>query len=131
MEAKKRILLVEDDSDLRLFYSDLLSEQYQVESAVDGEDGFAKAISQKFDLILLDLIMPRLDGLGFLQRKKDTKSIAKVPVVVMTNIGQEDILKQCFTLGAKCYMMKVNTTPDKVMAIVSEALKNKCGEAVD
>jgi CheY-like chemotaxis protein len=127
METKKKILLVEDDSDLRIFYADLLSEEYQVESAVDGEDGFTKALSQQFDLILLDLIMPRLDGLGFLKRKKDTESIAKVPVVVMTNMGQEDILKKCFALGAKCYILKVNTTPDKVMAIVSEALENKCG----
>jgi CheY-like chemotaxis protein len=131
METKKKILLVEDDSDLRIFYAELLSEQYQVESAVDGEDGFAKVLAQKFDLILLDLIMPRLDGLGFLKRKKDTSAIAKVPVVIMTNIGQEDILKECFELGAKCYIMKVNTTPDKVLAIISQALGNKCTETVD
>jgi CheY-like chemotaxis protein len=131
METKKRILLVEDDSDLRIFYADLLSELYQVESAADGEEGFTKALSQKFDLILLDLIMPRLDGLGFLKRKKLTKSIEKVPVVVMTNLGQEDVLKRCFSLGVKCCILKISTTPDKVLSIISEALKNKCGEAVD
>jgi two-component system, OmpR family, response regulator VanR len=132
MDAKKKILIVEDDVNIRNFYAEFLSDQYLVESAGDGEEGFAKALSGKFDLILLDLMMPKLDGVGFLQRKKQTPELLSIPVVVMTNLGQDEILKKCFDLGVKYYVLKANTTPDKVLPVLSKALgavdKNKAKE---
>jgi CheY-like chemotaxis protein len=129
METKKKILLIEDDADMRNFYAEFLSEQYTVESACDGEEGFAKALSGQFDLILLDLMMPKLDGIGFLQRKKQTPKLLNVQVVVMTNLGQDEVLKKCFDLGVKYYILKANTTPDKVLPVLAKALddvdKNK------
>jgi CheY-like chemotaxis protein len=122
METKKKILLVEDDINLKNFYAEFLSEQYLVESAGDGEEGFTKALSGQFDLILLDLMMPKLDGVGFLQRKKQTPTLLDIPVVVMTNLGQDEILKKCFDLGIKYYILKVNTTPDKVLGILKKVL---------
>jgi CheY-like chemotaxis protein len=125
MDTKRKLLLVEDDSDLRSFYESFLSEQYLVESAGDGESGFAKALSEKFDLILLDLMMPKLDGVGFLERKVQTASIKDIPVVIMTNIGQDDVLKKCFELGVKYYILKVNTTPDKILEVLTKAMGDK------
>jgi two-component system, OmpR family, response regulator VanR len=122
MEAKKKILIVEDEENLRNFYAEFLSEEYLVDSAGDGEEGFTKALAGKFDLILLDLMMPKLDGLGFLQRKKETPALIDVPVVVMTNLGQDEILRKCFDLGIKYYILKSNTTPDKVLPVLAKAL---------
>jgi two-component system, OmpR family, response regulator VanR len=122
METKKKILIVEDDANIRNFYVEFLAEQYLVESAGDGEEGFTKALSGQFDLILLDLMMPKLDGLGFLQRKKQTPTLLNIPVVVMTNLGQDEILRKCFELGVKYYVLKANTTPDKVLPILAKAL---------
>jgi|WetSurMetagenome_2_1015567.scaffolds.fasta_scaffold04918_5 two-component system, response regulator, stage 0 sporulation protein A len=119
----KKILLIDDDPELRALYSEILSLDYSIDLACDGEEGFAKTISQKFDLILLDLMMPKLDGVGFLQRKNKTKDIVDIPVVVMSNLGQDGVLKKCFDLGVKYYVLKVNTNPDKILSVIEQALK--------
>src|SRR5258706_13891678 len=98
MEKKSIILLIEDDTDLRSTYQEFLSESYEVETAADGEEGFAMALSSSFNLILLDLMMPKLDGIGFLERKGQTSSLAKIPVIVMSNAGEDEIVKKCFDL---------------------------------
>jgi CheY-like chemotaxis protein len=121
--AVKKILIVDDDSELRTLYSEVLASDYSVDVACNGESGLAKAESEKYDLILLDLMMPKLDGLGFLQRKNTIDSIKDVPVVVMSNLGQDEILKKCFDLGVQYYVFKVNTNPDKILSVVTQALK--------
>lgn len=118
-----KILIVEDDSDLRNIYRETLAEEYEVDVTRDGEEGWSKATVGNYDLILLDIMMPKLDGIGFLKKRKNDPKLQNVPVVMMTNLGQDEILKECFKLGVKYYIIKAETTPDQVLPIVVKALQ--------
>lgn len=113
----QRILLVEDDKYTRELYEDLLKgEGYDVTSAEDGELGFEKAIEGGFDLILLDIIMPKKDGVSFLklyQTQQPTKPNGKI--VMLTNLNDDSMIKSCFNLGAVGYLMKSELTPDQII----------------
>src|SRR6267142_6974642 len=118
----KRVLIVEDDPDMRSFYADYLSRVYNVETASDGEEGLKKLAERPFDLLLLDIMLPKLDGIEFLKKKNTQPSIAPIPTVMLTNLSNEDIIKQCFKLGAKQYIFKSETSPDKILLTLSQAL---------
>lgn len=121
-QDKKRILLLEDNEDAREFYVDLLSGAYDVETANDGQEGLdkIKADPAKYNLLLLDIMMPKMDGVSFLRAKNKDPQLAKIPVVVLTNLGQEDVLGACFDLGVKFYILKAETTPDKILSVIKE-----------
>jgi two-component system, chemotaxis family, sensor histidine kinase and response regulator WspE len=118
-----KILIIEDDLNYRNIYKEILSEKYQVEEAVDGEDGWNKASANDYDLILLDIVMPKLDGLGFLKKRKNNPKLQKVPVIMMTNLGQDEVLKKCLELDVKYYIIKAAFTPDKVMLVIEKTLQ--------
>lgn len=122
MSDKKKILLVEDDAETRSFYADYLADKYTVVTAADGEEGWTKLASGQFDLLLLDIMLPKLDGLVFLERKQKEAKVASVPVVMLTNLGQDEILKKCLGLGAKYYILKAETSPDRVWPVLERAL---------
>lgn len=119
---EKKILLIEDNKEERDFYSDFLSHDFEVEIAIDGEDGLEKLKAGTFDLVLLDIMMPKLDGVGFLKLKNSEPKIAKIPVIALTNLGQDEVLKACFDQGVKSYVLKAETTPDKVLAVVKQTV---------
>src|SRR3990167_11205001 len=99
----KKILIVEDDQFLREFYQELLgAEGYNVDVAADGEIAFQKILSGGYDLILLDIMLPKKDGLQILRDLKvqPSKSPNKT-IIVLTNLGQDAIVKECFNLGAE------------------------------
>jgi CheY-like chemotaxis protein len=123
MTEKKKILLVEDEPATRTFYAEFLSPHYDVETADDGEQGLVKLQASRFDLVLLDIMMPTLDGVGFLEQKKENLEVAQVPVVILTNLGSETTLKKCFDLGAKSFILKAVTTPNKILPVIEDALK--------
>lgn len=122
-EPKKKILLLEDNRDCRDFYKDLLSKEYEVTTANDGEEGLNKLLSpDNYDLLVLDIMMPKLDGVDLLKAKNKDQKAAKVPVVVLSNLGHEDVLKACFEQGIKFYILKAETNPDQFLAVVKKAL---------
>src|SRR3989344_7908007 len=112
----KKILIVEDDQFLREFYEELLvGEGFSVETAEDGEIGSNKAKEGGFDLILLDIMLPKKDGLQVLRDLKLSPAKSpNGPVVVLTNLGQDIVIKQCFALGAVGYLIKSAMNPDQV-----------------
>lgn len=122
-----KILLVEDDEEVRKFYSDFLTSDFEVENVADGEEGLNVLLSSPdpFNLILLDIMMPKMDGIEFLKRKNNTPKISGIPVVVLTNLGQEEILHACFDLGAKYYVLKAEITPDQILLVLKEAIEGK------
>lgn len=122
--AKKKILLVEDEAEMRTFYSEFLSEKYEVDTAVDGADGLAKLRLKHYDLVLLDVMMPKLNGVGFMQSKQHDPELAKVPVVLLTNLGEEETLSKCFELGAKSMIMKSDVLPDEIIPVIEKELQN-------
>lgn len=119
-----KILLIEDDPLMvRMYQRKLLTDKYEVEVAVDGEEGLAKVRSFRPDLVLLDIMMPKLNGLQVLERMKADPTIASIPVVILTNLGslQEDI-ERGLELGAVAYLVKSAYRPDEVIAKVKEVL---------
>ena len=123
--STKRILIVEDDQFLREFYQELLqSEKFQVEIAEDGEVGLAKAKQGGFSLILLDIMMPKKDGLQVLRELKlAPPANPNGPIVVLTNLGQDIVIKQCFDMGASGFLIKSAMNPDQVLTEVHAYLQ--------
>ncbi|MBI2593209.1 response regulator [Candidatus Daviesbacteria bacterium] len=125
MDEKKRVLIVEDDQFLREFYEELLvSEGMKVETAPDGEEAGAKIHEGGYDLILLDIMLPKKDGLAVLRETKTIPSVkANGPIVILTNIGQDAIIKSCFEAGAAGYMIKSALNPDQVLQEIHNYLQ--------
>ncbi len=124
MDNKKRILIVEDDQFLREFYEELLTSQnYVIDSAPDGAIAEEKILAGGFDLVLLDLMLPKKTGLDILTDLK-TKAPVKPngPIVVLTNLGQDAMIKNCFDMGASGYMIKSALDPEQVLAEITNYL---------
>lgn len=119
---KKKVLIVDDDPALRQLYNVQLSQQYAVVEAVDGEDGLVKAKQEKPDLILLDVMMPKFDGIAFLSKIKEDQDMAKTPIVMLTNFGQENLIQQAFNLGVTDYLLKYKVTPSEMVEKVNQVL---------
>ena len=123
--SQKRILIIEDDQFLREFYEELLQgEGFVVETAEDGEIGLAKAQAGGYNLILLDIMLPKKDGLQILRDLKiNPPKTPNGPVVALTNLGQDVVIKQCFALGAVGYLIKSAMNPDQVLTEVRSYLQ--------
>ncbi len=116
----QRILVVEDDEFLRELYDELLKgEGYDVVLAVDGDEGLNHISEGGFDLVLLDIMLPKMDGLEILRHVKSKPPKQKNgPVVLLTNLGQDSIIKEGFALGASGYLIKSAMNPDQVLSEV-------------
>ena len=121
----KKILIVEDDQFLREFYQELLiAEGYFVDMAPDGEVALKKIWEKEFDLILLDIMLPKKDGVQILRELKTRPPKSpQVPIVVLTNLGQDTIIKECFDLGAEGYLIKSALNPDQVLTEIKSYLQ--------
>lgn len=121
--AKQHILLIEDDGFLASIYAQKLElEGYDVSLATNGEDGLRLAKKDIPQLILLDLIMPKLDGFQVLERLKQDDATKAIPVLVLTNLGQREDVERCFALGAAGYVIKAHSLPHETIAKVKEIL---------
>lgn len=119
----KKILVVEDDKFLRdLTIRKLLGEGFEVLDAMDGEDGLKKIKEGKPDLVLLDLILPGIDGFEVLSRKKEDSSIASIPVIILSNLGQKEEVEKGLKLGAIDYLIKAHFTPGEIIEKVKSVL---------
>ena len=112
----KKILIVDDDQFLRDLYEEILKDAgYEVEVAVDGEDGLAKIQVTAYDLVLLDIMMPKLDGLGVLKKLKEVPTAHPNKIVLLTNLAHNPIIKEGMELGAIAYLIKADMTPDQFL----------------
>ncbi len=126
--TKRRVLLVEDEPFLSGMYQTKLSlEGFNVVAAVDGEDALEKIKDGSYDIVLLDIMMPKLNGFEVLKyiRKDEAPAIAKVPVIMLTNLGQKSDVEQGLLLGANDYIVKANLTPAEVVTKINNLLTNK------
>lgn len=124
VSAGKKILVVEDEPDARTMFVDLLSmEGYEVSSAVDGVDALAKVAAEKYDLVLLDIVMPNKDGLEVLEEIMSDKEKYNNPIVIMlTNISGDAAVEKAMELGAKGFKLKIGTEPDQLLRDVATYL---------
>ena len=118
-----RILVVEDDLFLRELYSDILKgEGYTVETAIDGEEALTKIKAGGYDLVLLDIIMPKIDGLEVMRRiKKEPPQAPNKAVLFLTNLDKDEEIKAALQLG-NGYLIKSQINPGSLVAEVKNYL---------
>ncbi|MBP7928254.1 response regulator [Patescibacteria group bacterium] len=122
-EKKKVILLVEDERDLVELYSELLKDSdYNVEVAYDGSTALQKVLSESWDLLLLDIMLPEKDGLTILEEIKKAANAKRGPIILLTNLNNEDLIKRAFSLGADGYLIKSEISLDDVVNEVKTRL---------
>jgi CheY-like chemotaxis protein len=123
----KRILLVEDDEFQRLAETNVLRQKgFDVCVATNGEEALRLVAGpEKPDLIVLDLIMPKLSGFEVLRRLKHDEATAGIPVIVLTNLSQESDRRQVFEFGALDYLVKANLTLEKLVQRIEAAVTNR------
>ncbi|MFA7209724.1 MAG: response regulator [Parcubacteria group bacterium] len=125
---KQTILIVEDDSFVMDIYQTKLSlEGFNVVAANNGMEAIKKLESGECmpDLILLDIIMPYVDGLEVLKKIKANEELRKIPVILLTNLSQKEEIGQGFVLGAKDYLIKSHFTPSEVLEKIRIYLPKK------
>lgn len=120
-----KILLVEDDNNLREIYSARLeAEGYEIFSASDGEEALAIAVKQRPDLIISDVMMPKISGFDMLDILRSTPETKDVKVIVMTALSQEEDRQRGEQLGADRYLVKSQVTLDDVVSMTRELLES-------
>ena len=120
----KNILIIEDDKFLReLIIQKLIKEGYDTAEAIDGEEGIKKVKTVKPDLVLLDLILPGIDGFEVLTRMKKDPSLVQIPVIILSNLGQKDDVERGLKLGAVDYLIKAHFTPREIIDKIKNTLK--------
>jgi DNA-binding response OmpR family regulator len=118
-----KILLVDDDKLMvKMYQGKFEDDGYDVLVAVDGQMGFDKALEVKPDLILLDIMMPRVNGLEMLKNLKSNDTTKNIPVILLTNVGGETDAEQGLSLGAVAYMVKAHYDAKDVVKKVKEIL---------
>ena len=127
MTKNKKILIIEDDLFVRELYENIFRKKgYDVVSAADGEEGLNKALTEKADIILLDIMLPVKSGIEVLKSlKKSSTPSQKTPVFLLTNLGQESIIKEAFRLGAVGYLLKVKLLPHQIVSEVENFFKGE------
>ena len=129
MNTKLNVLIVEDEAPLSKILQETLTEHgFQVDVAGHGEEGWHKAREHRPDLILLDIIMPKLDGFVFLKRLRGAKKLASVPVIILSNLGQESDINEAKELGAIDYLIKSNHTIEAIAQRVEQLLSQSNSE---
>jgi CheY-like chemotaxis protein len=112
----KKILIVEDDKFLReLMSKKLITLGYEVVSAADGESGLVMIKETKPDVVLLDLILPGINGFEVLEKAKQDPEITNIPVVILSNLGQGEDIEKGLALGAKDFLVKAHFTPQEIV----------------
>ena len=119
-----RVLVVEDDSMLSMVMAESFkAEKFKVSVVADGSKVFNEAIRFSPDIIILDLILPGLDGFAVLKQLKGDTRTEKIPVVVVSNLGQVSDVKAVKALGADQYFLKANTKIDIIVDYAKDKLK--------
>jgi len=120
------LLLVEDDMFVSdIYLTKLRKEGFQVESAIDGRDALKKMKTLVPDMVLLDLMMPYVDGMEVLEFMKQDKKLASVPVIVLTNLSEKENINRAMQLGADDYIIKSHFTPSEVLEKIQSLLNKK------
>lgn len=120
----KKILLIEDDK----FISEMIVKKLKevgliADLAMDAESGLAKIQAEKPDLILLDIVLPGMDGFELLEKLNANKQLSSIPVLILSNLGQKDEIERGLKLGAKDFWVKAYHDLDEIVQKVKQILE--------
>lgn len=119
----KTILFIEDEPTLQKTFEDLLGQEgYKVIQALDGEIGLRLAKESKPDLVMLDLILPRIDGFEVLKTLKEDITTKDIPVIILTNLESAGDVERALELGATTYLVKANYSLEEVLEKVRQTI---------
>lgn len=125
-QPKFLILVVDDEEFIREFYNELLTKEgYKVITAINGKLGLELAAQYKPDLILLDIMMPVMDGLTTLTELQKTPATAQIPVVMLTNAGSVNNMEQAKYNLVYSFLIKSNISPDEVLKLIKQLFTNR------
>ncbi|MCS7092352.1 MAG: response regulator [Patescibacteria group bacterium] len=120
---KLKILIVEDDPVLQKMYTEKFSfEGFDVLNARDGVEALETAVENDLDIILLDIMLPRMSGTDFLERYRQSAKGKNTPVLVLTNLAEDEEKQKLLSLGAKDYLIKAMQTPESVVSRIKSIL---------
>lgn len=120
----KKVLVVEDDKFLANAYkAGFEGEDLDVTIAFDGEEALKKATEMKPDVILLDILIPKIDGFSVLQQLKATKELKDIPVIIASNLGQQQDIDRGMELGAADYIVKSESSVTEILNKLKNLLK--------
>ena len=123
---KQKVLLIEDDEMLLDMYNlKFLESGFDILKASNGLDGYEAAVKNRPDIILLDIILPQMDGFAVMEKLKQNKDTEKIPVFFLTNLKQEEDVERGKKLGAVGYLVKATLTPTQILEKVKQFLKTK------
>lgn len=124
---KKKVMIVEDDAFVMDIYeTKLLEEGYEVLEATNGMEGYKKLEAGNIpDLILLDIIMPYMDGMELLRKIKTNERLKTIPIILLTNLSQKEDIDLGLGMGAEDYLIKSQFTPSEVFKKIKELLARK------
>jgi len=119
----KKILIIEDDPFLSEMYAaKFIENNFETEVASDGKLGLVKIEEFRPDLVLLDIVLPKMDGFEVLKKIKEKEELREIPIVLLTNLGQKNEVEKGLALGAQEYIIKAHFTPTAVVTKVKEIL---------
>ncbi len=122
-EAMKKILFIEDEGALQKTFGDVLTEEgYEIIPALDGETGLRLAKTKKPDLVLLDLVLPKMHGFDVLAQLKQDSETKNIPVIVLTNLEKIGDVDKAIELGATTYLTKAQHSLQEVVEKVKKVL---------
>lgn len=122
-QKKQKILMIEEDRFLRKLYKNkFLKSGFEFVEATNGIEGLNKVFSEKPDLVLLDIILPRKNGFDVLIDMKRNTATKKIPVIIVSNLGQESDKKRGLSLGAHDYLVKTEVSYSEVVNKVKKCL---------
>jgi len=124
-KKQKKVLMIEDDIFLRKLYRDQLTRKdFEFIEATNGEEGINKTINEHPDLILLDLMLPMKNGFDVLKEIKGNKETKNIPVIIISNLGQESDIKEGLNLGADDYFVKTEIRLSEIIDRIVNKLSN-------
>jgi len=122
-EKKQKILMIDEDRFFRKIYRDKLSRLgFDFVEATNGIEGLNKVIAEEPDLVILDLILPRKNGFDVLIDMKSNRNTENIPVIILSNLGQESDIQRGLSIGAEDYLIKTEVSLSKVIEKVREQL---------
>ena len=121
-----KILIIEDDNFLlSLIVEKFIQLGFDAEAASDGEEGLNKILNNKYDLVLLDMILPKMDGFKVLEEVKKNQSLKNLPIVVTSNLYDKNDIDRAVSLGAADYIIKAYNSPENIVDRVKAFLQKK------